>query len=123
MDHQSKFKITATLVAASRSTLLLTHLDCLESRLCLMVHGGEGQLQNLPAHGLTATRLAHQHGGVSRVFGLVKLDDFGHGERGHLQPATVQLRLYDLLQLKHPTRVSKTGVESIKTVLSQCLAG
>lgn len=81
--------------------LLLTNLDCLESRLCLHVHGSEGQLQNLPGDALTTARLAHQHGGVSRVFGLVKLDDFGHGERGHLQTAIMQLRLYDLLQLKH----------------------
>lgn len=84
--------------------LLLTNLDWLEARLRLAVHGCEGQLQDLPGDALTAARLPHQHGGVPGVFGLIQLDDFGHGEAGHLQTATPQLCLYDLLQLKDCSR-------------------
>lgn len=77
-------------------SLFCIHLDHLEARLSLAVHGGDSVLQYLPGDALTATRFAHQHRGVSGVFGLVKLDDFGRGKRGHLQTAVMQLRPYDL---------------------------
>lgn len=83
------------------SSFFFTNLDCLEPWLCLVVHCGDGTLQYLPGDALTTTRLAHQHRGVSRVFGLVELDDFGHGEGGYLQTTLMQLHLYDLFQLKH----------------------
>lgn len=78
----------------------LTNLDVLEARLGLPVHGSQRHLQDLPGDALTAARLPYQHGRVAGVFGLVELDDLGHGERGHLQAAAPQLRLDDLLQLK-----------------------
>lgn len=77
-------------------SLFAIHLDHLEAWFSLAVHGGDSVLQYLPGDALTTTRFAHQHGGVSGVFGLVKLDDFGHGERGLLQTAVMQLHPYDL---------------------------
>lgn len=74
-----------------------THLDQLKAWLSRMVQHGEGFLQSPPSYTLSAACLPHQHGGVSRVFGLIKLDDFGHAKRSHLQTALAKLGLYSLL--------------------------
>lgn len=69
-----------------------------------MVQGSEGTLQGPPGDTLSTACLAHQHGGVSGVFGFVKLDDFGHGKRSHLQTTLMKLLLYGLLQLQQNDR-------------------
>lgn len=68
------------------------------------MQSSEGPLQDPPRDRLGTARLSHQHGRVSGVFGLVELDDFGHGERGHLQTALTQLHLHGILQLKREQR-------------------
>ena len=77
-----------------------THLDQLEAGHSPVVQGSEGTLQRPPGDTLSAACLAHQHGGVPRVFGLIKLDDFGHGKRSHLQTVLTELHLYSLFQLQ-----------------------
>ena len=77
-----------------------THLDQLEARLSLVVQGSEGPLQGSPGHALCTACLAHQHGAVPRVFCLIKLDDFGHGERSHLQTPLIKFRRYSFFQLQ-----------------------
>lgn len=65
-----------------------------------MVQGSEGTLQRPPCDSLTTSCLAHQHGGVSGVLGLVELNDFGNGEWSDLQTFLMKLRLNGFLQLQ-----------------------
>lgn len=62
-----------------------THLDQVEAGLSFVVQGTEDRLQSPPGNTLTTACLAHKHGGVSGIFYLIKLDDFRHGKRSHLQ--------------------------------------
>lgn len=64
-----------------------------------MVQGAEGVLKGSPRDRLATASLPHDHRGVSGVFGLVKLNHFGHGEGGHLQTILTKLCLYSLFQL------------------------
>lgn len=84
----------------SQRNSIHTNLNRLEAGLSPLVQGSEGTLQGPPGDTLTTACLAHQHGGVSRAFSLIKLDDFGHGKRSHLQTAPMKLPLYNLLQLQ-----------------------
>lgn len=86
------------------------HLDQLEAGLPLVVQGGERPLQGPPGDALAAARLAHQHGRVARVLGLVQLDDLGEGEGRHLQAAAPQLGLDRLLQLQRYVAVVRGSV-------------
>lgn len=69
-----------------------------------MVQGSESTLQGPPSNALSTACLAYQHGGVSRIFGLIKLDDFGHNKRSHLQTSLMKLHLYGFLQLQQNDR-------------------
>lgn len=82
-----------------------TDLDDVVVSVSPVVQGGEGFLQDSPGHTLPAARLAHQHGGVARVFGLIQLDDFGHRERSHLQTDLLELRFDGSLQLQKQDNV------------------
>lgn len=77
-----------------------TDLDDVVVAVSPIVQGSEGFLQDSPGDTLPAARLAHQHGGVARVFGLIQLDDFGHREMSHLQTDLLELRLHGPLQLQ-----------------------
>lgn len=94
-----------------------TNLDGLEARLPPLVHGGEGTLQGLPGDTLTTACLAHQHGGVSGVFSLVKLDDFGQSKRDHLQTALSKLPHNNLLELK---QISDSQSLNIQIIMTRC---
>lgn len=80
--------------------LFYTDLDELEARRSLMVESGESTLQGPPRDGLATACFSHQHCRVSGVLGLVELDDFGHGEGGHLKTARTEPLLNSLLQLR-----------------------
>lgn len=83
------------------------------------MHGGQGALQAPRGDRLAAARLAHDHGGVSGVLGLVQLDDLGQGEGGHLETGLTQLRLDRLSQLRGEGEERKRWMERKKQIQRQ----
>lgn len=69
-------------------------MDMVESRFAFAMHGAQGTLQDPPGDCFATACLAYDHGGVPRVLGFVKLNDFGHCEGSDLQAVLLKLCFY-----------------------------
>lgn len=76
-----------------------TDPDQVVGSVSTLVQAAEGGLQGAPSDCLATARVAHNHGGVTGVLGLVQLDHLDDGEGGHLQPHFPQFQLQHFIEL------------------------
>lgn len=102
------------------ATVIITfpflYLDQLEAGLVFVVEGTQSFLQGRPGNSLSTACPSYQNGGVVRILGFIKLNNFCHSIRCRLQ-ATLKKRCLDGLFKLQENKKSKTNSFILYSIL------
>lgn len=116
--QKNDFEINAKQSCNYRPEMLTEpYLNLLKVRLSLLVKSIQGLLQDPPGNSLCTACLPNKHGGVSRVFGLIKLYSLGYCKRVDLETTLPKLLLNSILQLQLKNMRHHSGFGGARSVL------